>query len=119
MAPATALTYPWKHFIAGHTGRLGTRDDISAHRDYMADVADSSRKALDSVDPTPYFVEYGENTWAAVNSYLDAVTAAATAPVIEKYTGILAAVDVLTARTAFQVIQSLRLDLGYGSQVHR
>ena len=118
MASATALTYPWKHFIAGHTGRLGTRDDISTHRDYIADVADSSRKALDSVDPTPYFVGYGDNTWAAVSCYLDAVTAAAAAPIIEKYTGVLAAVDVNTARTAFQVIQSIRLDLGYGSQLH-
>src|SRR6202035_4940056 len=24
-APATALTYPWKHFIRGHMGRLGRR----------------------------------------------------------------------------------------------
>jgi len=24
-APATALAYPWKHWIGGHNGRLGTR----------------------------------------------------------------------------------------------
>ena len=29
-APANALAYPWKHFIGGHLGRLGTRDDVSA-----------------------------------------------------------------------------------------
>ena len=50
-APATALTYPWKHFIGGHMGRLGTRDDIAVHQRYMADIADSSRTALDTVDP--------------------------------------------------------------------
>ena len=65
-AADTALTYPWKHFIGGHMGRLGTRDDIATHRQYMADIADSSRKALDTVDPTPYFVKHGENTWAAM-----------------------------------------------------
>ena len=54
-APATALTYPWKHFIGGHMGRLGTRDDIATHRQYMADIADSSRKALDTVDPDSVF----------------------------------------------------------------
>ncbi|HYQ09882.1 MAG TPA: MBL fold metallo-hydrolase, partial [Gaiellaceae bacterium] len=27
-APANALAYPWKHFIGGHVGRLGTRDDV-------------------------------------------------------------------------------------------
>jgi len=117
-APNTALTYPWKHFIGGHMGRLGTRDDVATHRQYMADIADSSRKALDTVDPTPYFVKYGANTWAAVRGYLDAITAAAAAPVIEKYTGVLAAADVFTASTTFHVMQSIRLDLGYGSQVH-
>jgi glyoxylase-like metal-dependent hydrolase (beta-lactamase superfamily II) len=117
-APDTALTYPWKHFIGGHMGRLGTRDDIATHRQYMADIADSSRKALDTVDPTPYFVTYGANTWAALRGYLDATTAAAAAPVIEKYTGVLAAADVFTASTAFHVMQSIRLDLGYRSQVH-
>ena len=117
-APATALTYPWKHFIGGHMGRLGTRDDISLHQQYMADIAANSRTALDTVDPTPYFVRYGENSWAAVRGYLDAVTAAAATPVIEKYTGILAAADVFTASTTFHVMQSIRLDLGYGSQVH-
>jgi glyoxylase-like metal-dependent hydrolase (beta-lactamase superfamily II) len=30
-APATALTYPWRHLIGGHMGRLGTRDDIATH----------------------------------------------------------------------------------------
>jgi glyoxylase-like metal-dependent hydrolase (beta-lactamase superfamily II) len=117
-APATALTYPWKHFIGGHMGRLGTRDDISLHQRYMADIAASSRTALDTVDPTPYFVRYGENSWAAVRGYLDATTAAAATPVIEKYTGVLAAADVFTASTTFHVMQSIRLDLGYGSQVH-
>jgi glyoxylase-like metal-dependent hydrolase (beta-lactamase superfamily II) len=117
-APETALTYPWKHFIGGHMGRLGTRQDVAVHQRYMADVSDSSRRALDGVDPTPYFLKYGENTWAGVKGYLDAITTAAATPVIEKYTGVLAAADVLTVSTTFHVMQSLRLDLGYRSQVH-
>jgi hypothetical protein len=79
---------------------------------------DSSRKALDTVDPTPFLVKRAENTWAAMRDYLDAITVAAAAPVIEKYTGVLAAADVLTVGTTFQVMQSIRLDLGYGSRVH-
>jgi glyoxylase-like metal-dependent hydrolase (beta-lactamase superfamily II) len=117
-APATALTYPWTHFIGGHLGRLGTRDDVTLHQQYMADIAASVRTAIDSLDPTPFFVKYGENVWAAVRGLLDATTAAAAAPVIEKYTGVLAAADVFTASTAFWVMESIRLDLGYGSQVH-
>ena len=117
-APAKALAYPWKHFIGGHLGRLGTRDDVTLHQQYMTDLADNIKTAIATVDPTPYFQKYGENAWAAVKGYLDEVTDMAAAPVIEKYTGVLAAADVYTASTAFWLMESLRLDLGLGSQVH-
>jgi glyoxylase-like metal-dependent hydrolase (beta-lactamase superfamily II) len=117
-APDTALTYPWKHLIAGHTGRLGTRDDITTHRQYMTDITDNSRHALDTIDPTPHFLNHRDNTWAAIKNYLDAVTAAAAAPVIKKYTGVLAAADLFTPNTTLHITQSIRLDHGYGSQVH-
>jgi glyoxylase-like metal-dependent hydrolase (beta-lactamase superfamily II) len=117
-APATALSYPWKRFIGGHLGRLGSRDDVRLHQRYMADIVASVRAALPTVDPTPYFVRYGANTWAAVKGLLDATAAAAAAPVIAKYTGVLAAADVFTESTTFWVMESIRLDLGYGSQVH-
>jgi glyoxylase-like metal-dependent hydrolase (beta-lactamase superfamily II) len=117
-APANALAYSWKHFIGGHLGRLGTRDDLTLHQQYMADIAESSRKAIDSVDYTPYFAKYPDNPWAAFRGGLEETVALAAAPVIEKYTGVLAAADVFTESTTFQVLQSVRLDLGYGSWVH-
>ncbi len=101
-APANALAYSW----------------VTLHQQYMADISESSRQAITSVDPTPYFVKYGQNAWAAVKGYLDEIAATAAAPVIEKYTGVLAAADVFTESTTFQVMQSIRLDLGHGSYVH-
>ena len=53
-----------------------------------------------------------------MKGYLDEVTAAAAAPVIEKYTGVRVAADVFTESTALWVMESIRLDLGYGSHVH-
>ena len=117
-APANALAYSWKHFIGGHLGRLGTRDDLTLHQHYMADIAESSRRAIDTVDYTPYFAKYPDNPWAAFRGGLEETVATAAAPVIEKYTGVLAAADVFTESTTFQVLQSIRLDLGYGSWVH-
>jgi hypothetical protein len=39
-APANTLAYSWKHFIGGHLGRLGTRDDVTLHQAVpMADNA--------------------------------------------------------------------------------
>ena len=117
-APANAMSYQWKHFIGGHLGRLGTRDDVIVHQQYMADIAASVRTSLPTVDPTPYFQKYGENAWAALKGFLDEVAAIAAPPVIAKYTDVLAAADVFTESTTFWVMQSIRLDLGYGSYVH-
>jgi len=114
-----ALAYPWTHLIGGHLGRLGTREDVVLHQEYMADIVASAKSALNSVDPTPYFRKYGENAWAAVKGYLDAVTDAAAAPVIDKYTGKLGAIDVFTASNTFAILESIRLDLGFGMAIHR
>src|SRR5260370_39646352 len=104
--------------MGGHMGRVGERVDGALHQQYMGDIAESCRKEIDSVELTPYFVKYGENLWAAFKGGLDEMARTAAAPVIEKYTGVLAAADVFTESTAFQVMQSIRLDLGYGWQVH-
>ncbi|NEA30598.1 MBL fold metallo-hydrolase [Streptomyces sp. SID13031] len=117
-APAKALSYPWKHYIGGHMGRPGTRRDMVVYQQYVTDLVDGVKKALVAVDPTPFFAKYGNNTWAAVKLYQDAQAEYAAAPVIKKYTGILAAADVYTASTAFLILESVRLDLGVGSQVH-
>jgi glyoxylase-like metal-dependent hydrolase (beta-lactamase superfamily II) len=117
-ASALALKYPWKHFIGGHLGRLGTRTDVTVHQEYMADLVASIKKEIFQVDPTPYFQKYGNNAWAGVKGYLDEICARSAAPVIEKYKGVLGAADVYTTDTAFWVMESLRLDLGLASQIH-
>ncbi len=121
-APATALSYPWTHFICGHLGRLATRDDVAVHQAYIADIEASAKEALATVDPTPYFQKYGEYVFAAGKGYFDELTERAAAPVIAKYTGVLAAADIeiftTTTTTTFAIMQSLRLDSGPSGPVH-
>jgi glyoxylase-like metal-dependent hydrolase (beta-lactamase superfamily II) len=117
-APATALSFPWKHFIGGHMGRLGTRTDMAVYEQYVNDLIAGAKASLTAIDPTPYFAKYGDNEWAAVKEYQNAQVAYASDPVIKKYTGVLAAADVYTASTAFVLLEAIRLDLGVGSQVH-
>jgi glyoxylase-like metal-dependent hydrolase (beta-lactamase superfamily II) len=121
-SPAIALSYPWTHFICGHLGRLATRDDVAVHQQYIADIEASAREALAGVNPVPFYMAAGENIWAGVKAHLDAVTERAAAPVIAKYTGVLAAADIaeFTTTTTFQIMQSLRLDRGVtvSSAVH-
>ena len=82
-APATALSLPWTDLIAGHLGRLGTRNDVTMHQQYIADIEAGARTALANADPTPYFQKYGDTLWAAVKGLLDWLADAAAAPVIE------------------------------------
>jgi glyoxylase-like metal-dependent hydrolase (beta-lactamase superfamily II) len=119
-APAIALAYPWTHFICGHLGRLATREDVAVHQQYIADIEASSREALAAVNPVPFYVAAGENAWAGVKGHLDAVTERAAAPIIAKYTGVLAAADIeiFTTTTTFAIMQSLRLDRGPSGPVH-
>jgi glyoxylase-like metal-dependent hydrolase (beta-lactamase superfamily II) len=119
-APDIVLSYPWSHFISGHLGRLATRDDVAVHQQYIADIEASAREALASVNPVPYYMHYGVNAWAGVKAHLDTVVERAAAPVVAKYTGVLAAADIeeFTLTTTFQIMQSLRLDKGPSGPVH-
>ena len=117
-APARAMTYRWKHFIGGHMGRLGNRHDMVVYQRYVNDLIANIKKALAAVDPTPFFTRYGNNSWAAVQAYQAAQIELAAAPVIKEYTGVLAAADVYTASTVFPLLEWIRLDLGFDSQIH-
>jgi glyoxylase-like metal-dependent hydrolase (beta-lactamase superfamily II) len=119
-APDQALSYEWSHLISGHLGRLATREDVALHQQYIADIEAGAKEALATVNPVPAFMHYGENAWAGVKAYLDEVTERAAAPVIAKYTGVLAAADieVFTRTTTFAIMQSLRLDKGPSGPVH-
>jgi glyoxylase-like metal-dependent hydrolase (beta-lactamase superfamily II) len=110
-APANALAHPWKHFIGGHMGRLGTRDDVSMHHQYMADIATNVADAIAKVDPRLYFQRYDDNVSAAFREYHDAVSDVAAAPIKEKYRDALGAVDVTAARTALRFMESILVDL--------
>jgi hypothetical protein len=99
---------------------VATREDVAMHQQYIADIEASSREALASVNPGPLFGHYGENVWAGVSAYLDAVTEHAAAPVIAKYTGVLggADIEIYTRTTTFAIMQSIRLDRGPSGPVH-
>jgi hypothetical protein len=51
-AQAKAMAYPWKTFIGGHMGRLGTRGDMVVYQQYVNDLIDNIKKAVVTGDPT-------------------------------------------------------------------
>jgi glyoxylase-like metal-dependent hydrolase (beta-lactamase superfamily II) len=112
IAQDVAMSYPWTTLVGGHLGRLGTRADGLTQIQYIADLHASTRAAIASVDPTPFFQQYAPNAWAIFKAYLDAVSTQAAGPVIAQYTGVLAAVDVYTFLNAAAMLDSLRVDAG-------
>jgi hypothetical protein len=65
-----------------------------------------------SLDPAPFFAEYGNSSWAIFKAYLDAAAAKVASPVIATYLGRLAAADVFTADNAYVMFEALRVDYG-------
>lgn len=108
-----ALSYPWQTLVAGHLGRLGTRADAELQIAYVADLLAGARATVASLDPSPFFKQYGDNSWAIFKAYLDAASAQIAAPVTAKYLGKLAAADVFTVSHAFTAFElAVREDEG-------
>ena len=106
------LATPWHTLIGGHLGRVGNRADVARQRDYVHDLATSTRETIGTLDPTPFFAKYGPtgNAWAIFKAYLDAAAQQAAAPVIAKYNGRLAGADVFTTANAAALVNSARID---------
>jgi glyoxylase-like metal-dependent hydrolase (beta-lactamase superfamily II) len=107
-----AMSYPWQTLVAGHLGRLGTRADGELQIGYVADLLAGARTTMASLDPTPFFQQYGNNSWAIFKAYLDAAADQIAGPVTAKYLSRLAGADVFTADNAYVMFESLRVDYG-------
>jgi hypothetical protein len=100
--------------VSGHLGRLGVRADGELQRQYIGDLDASVKQTMTSLDPTPFFQQYGPsgNAWAIFKTYLDAAAQQAAAPVTEKYLDKLGGADVFTVDNAAALFESLRIDAG-------
>ena len=109
-----ALDYQWTSLVGGHVGRLGVRTDAQLQRQYVSDLETSVQQTMASLDPTPFFVQYGPtgNAWAIFKTYLDAAAQQAADPIIAQYLGKLSGADVFTVDNAYTLFESLRIDTG-------
>ena len=107
-----ALEYPFETLVAGHVGRLGTREDVLVQRSYLGDLNEATRDAIASVDPSSIYQELAPNAWAIFKKYMDTVSERAAEPVVEKYENVLAGTDVYTFLHAAAMLDTLRLDAG-------
>ncbi len=105
------LSYDFDKLVTGHWGRLATRKDVEAQRDYMQDIQANAGQALQTVDFHAIAKETGfENKALLFDRYLDAVTQKCAELTEPKWVSRLGGVDIWTYDHCYEVIMALRLD---------
>jgi hypothetical protein len=113
-APANAP--PTRGSTIGTHGPARHADDLTLHQ-YMADLAESLEGDRHR-RPDALLREVRRQLLGGAEGLPRRVRRRDGRTCDREDTGVLAAADVFTEDVAFQVMQSVRLDLGYGAQVH-
>ncbi len=125
------LEYDFDTLISGHVSKTGGRKDVEEGREYMRDLMNSARTALETI-PIDYFLKQIEGTsyraafrWAE-ESYFNALTNYVTKQVLTKKTTNgktwaerLNGADVMTKHNAYFCIEKTRLEMNHNGYVKR
>ncbi|OCL09609.1 Metallo-hydrolase/oxidoreductase [Glonium stellatum] len=115
------LAYDFTYYVGGHLGRAGTRDDVVLQKQYVADLFENCKSAINlsaTVDPVLGAAALiGEvesrnpgNKWADFRGYLAVVAEYCGNVTADKWVGRLGAADVWGYENAFMMVERLRLD---------
>ena len=118
-----SLQYDFETFVGGHFTRVGTRKDVELARDYVYDVLHSCRRVLN--DPTIDIAESARrsfelnpnNFFTATAEYNNLQAELCAQPLIEKWLGVIAGVDVVALSHATRMLLGLRIEYGEFSVV--
>lgn len=114
--------YPkMNHYIGGHLGRSGNRQDVLIQREYMHDLRTACTAAIEltaTEDPILGAMHIQDtvltgnpgNYWAVFKVYLGLVAERCANVTNEKWLGKLGAVDVFAFEDAYAMVEHLRLD---------
>jgi glyoxylase-like metal-dependent hydrolase (beta-lactamase superfamily II) len=94
--------------IAGHVGRLGTREDVEVQQEYVRDVQANTVDALQAVGIAEIAQQTGfENAWLLFDTFLNAVAQRCADATEAKWTGRLAGADVFTLDNCLKMTFSI------------
>ena len=118
-APGHALTLPVEHLISGHLGRLGTRTTSTLHQQYIADLSEQARSCARHRRSDALFPEIRRRTCGPPSrATWTRWRRCRRARHREVHRRAGSRRRRSPQHTAFWVMESIRLDLGFGSQVH-
>lgn len=115
------LEYDFQYYIGGHLGRIGDRSDVVIQRDYVKDLFNNCKNAIDltaTADPViganailgPIGGLNPGNSWAQFKGYLDITAEYCSNKTLDKWNGKLGGADVFTFENAYKMVEHLRID---------
>ncbi|MFC6963269.1 MBL fold metallo-hydrolase [Halocatena marina] len=107
------LEYEFETFVGGHLTRLGTREDVKTQREYINDLKDASKNAIEMVELDPIAKRVGtDNSYTFFLAFEKSLVETAADTVREKWTGRLGGVDSFVESHCSVMIASLRVEYG-------
>ncbi|KAJ7501534.1 beta-lactamase-like protein [Mycena galericulata] len=109
------LTFDFDVFVAGHVGRLGTKQDVLLQKKYIEDLQASCAFAINggfnvtaAIGPT--VAANPGNAWAEFKAYLRVATQTCADNTTSRWLGVLGAVDVFAFENAYSMVNALRIE---------
>ena len=125
------LEYDFDKVVSGHVSRLGDRSDVIEGREYILDLRQIAREALETVEAEYFFKEvvgtpYGAALRYVEEQYFTACTNYGTKKMLTKVTSNgktwperLNGADVMTRHNMFSMIEKIRLECNHNGYVKR
>ncbi|KAF7366006.1 Metallo-hydrolase/oxidoreductase [Mycena venus] len=109
------LSFDFDVFVAGHVGRLGTKQDVLLQKKYIEDLHDSCASAINggfnvttAIGPT--VAANKGNVWAEFKAYLRVAAQTCADNTTSRWLGVLGAADVFAFENAYRMVDSLRVE---------
>jgi glyoxylase-like metal-dependent hydrolase (beta-lactamase superfamily II) len=101
----------WDVLVSGHVERTGTHPDVVLQLEFMYDLRNAARQALQSTKPAEGLDPVNlKNPWAVFDDYIDRVVIQCVNELTPKWSKKLAAYDVYIWDQCYAMEQSLRID---------
>lgn len=108
-----ALRYDFETLVSGHVGQPGTPEDVRTQLEFVTDLKENSRSAIETVDFQAVAQEVGSsNPWELFDAYLDELTEQVTAATLDTWGDRLEGAEVFMESHAETMIEALRVDYG-------
>jgi glyoxylase-like metal-dependent hydrolase (beta-lactamase superfamily II) len=114
------LEYDFDAVVCGHLNRWGTKEDAKTAREYVNDMVEFGKEALEQVSDADVVRRVGfHHPWVVTENWLNDMANYVTHKILEKktsngqyWTERLAGVDTYTKYHAYTIVQQLRLEWG-------